>query len=205
VAVLVHLFYLHSEGSSNPFPLEHRDVVTFYLPLYPYFLIKDLLGVAVFGVVFGYFLFYAPNALGHPDNYTEANPLVTPEHIVPEWYFLPFYAILRSIPDKTLGILAMAAALLLLPLLPFGHRLVEVGGLHPAALLGWREQPTISVAALDRHRRRVGLLAVTFLLLGFIGGQPVAEPFLTGGQLLMVVYFSLLLLLALSPFTPFRQ
>lgn len=87
VAVLVHLFYLHSEGSSNPFPLEQREVATFYLPLYPYFLVKDLLGMAVFGVVFSYFLFYVPNALGHPDNYIEANPMVTPEHIVPEWYF----------------------------------------------------------------------------------------------------------------------
>lgn len=111
---------------------------------------------------------------------------------------LPFYAILRSIPDKTLGILAMAAALLLLPLLPLEQRLVGVGGLHPAALLGWRERPTLAAAALDRHRQWVGLLAVTFLLLGFIGSQPVAEPFLSGGQLLMGVYFGLLLLLPLS-------
>lgn len=82
--VLLHLFYLHGEGSSNPFGSEHREVSTFYLPLYPYFLVKDLLGLLVFGAVFSYFLFYAPNLLGHSDNYIEANGMVTPEHIVPE-------------------------------------------------------------------------------------------------------------------------
>lgn len=82
--MLLHLFYLHQAGSSNPFGAEHREVSSFYLPLYPYFLVKDLLGLLVFGWVFGYFLFQAPNLLGHPDNYVEANSLVTPAHIVPE-------------------------------------------------------------------------------------------------------------------------
>jgi quinol-cytochrome oxidoreductase complex cytochrome b subunit len=87
VGALVHLFYLHGEGSSAPFGVEHREVSTFYLPLYPYFMVKDLLGLLLFGMVFAFFLFFAPNALGHPDNYIEANGMVTPEHIVPEWYF----------------------------------------------------------------------------------------------------------------------
>jgi ubiquinol-cytochrome c reductase cytochrome b/c1 subunit len=131
--VLLHLFHLHNAGNSNPFGAEHREVSSFYLPLYPYFLVKDLLGVLVFGAVFSYFVFQAPNLLGHPDNYIEANGMVTPEHIVPEWYFLPFYAILRSIPDKTLGILAMGGAILLLALLPLEHRAVTLGGLAPSA------------------------------------------------------------------------
>jgi ubiquinol-cytochrome c reductase cytochrome b subunit len=194
----VHLFYLHGEGSSNPFGLEHREVATFYLPLYPYFMVKDLLGLLLFAVPFGYFLFFAPNALGHPDNYIEANAMVTPEHIVPEWYFLPFYAILRSIPNKTLGILAMAGALVLLPLLPLEQRLVGVGGLNPAQLLGWRESPRSTPRAAEGHALRVSLLGVTFVLLGFIGSQPVAEPYLSAGQWLTLAYFLLLISLPLS-------
>jgi len=197
----VHLSQLHGEGSSNPFGLEHREIATtFHLPLYPYFMVKDLLGLLLFGVPFSYFLFFAPNALGHPDNYIEANAMVTPEHIVPEWYFLPFYAILRSIPNKTLGILAMAGALLLLFLLPLEQRLVGVGGLNPTQLLGWREAPRSTQVAAEGHALRVALLATTFLLLGFIGSQPVAEPYLSVGQWLTVVYFLLLLSLPLANF-----
>ena len=102
--VVLHLFYLHNEGSSNPFFGESRDINTFYLPLYPFFLVKDLFGLSIFGMIFSYFLFFEPNALGHPDNYIEANSMVTPEHIVPEWYFrapewvLSFVGIFERIP-----------------------------------------------------------------------------------------------------------
>jgi quinol-cytochrome oxidoreductase complex cytochrome b subunit len=109
--VFFHFYFLHAEGSSNPFTLEYRDTNSFYLPLYPYFMVKDLLGALVFCLVLSFFIFFEPNLLGHPDNYIEANSIVTPKHIVPEWYFLPFYAILRSIPDKTLGILTMGISL----------------------------------------------------------------------------------------------
>ena len=84
---LLHIFALHTQGSSNPLGGESREVATFSLPLYPYFLVKDLLGALIFAMVLGGFIFYAPNLLGHSDNYIEANSLVTPEHIVPEWYF----------------------------------------------------------------------------------------------------------------------
>jgi ubiquinol-cytochrome c reductase cytochrome b subunit len=84
---LLHIFALHQQGSSNPLAGESRDAATFSLPLYPYFLVKDLLGALLFAMVLGGFIFYAPNLLGHSDNYIEANSLVTPEHIVPEWYF----------------------------------------------------------------------------------------------------------------------
>lgn len=133
--VFMHFFYLHLEGSSNPFSLEQREVNAFYLPLYPYFLVKDLFGLFCFSVIFCYFLFYAPNALGHSDNYIEANSMVTPEHIVPEWYFLPFYAILRSIPNKALGIVAMGLALVYLVHLPLGHRVVLREGSNPWGFL----------------------------------------------------------------------
>ena len=115
---------------------------------------------------------------------------------------LPFYAILRSIPNKTLGILAMAGALLLLPLLPLEQRMVGVGGLSPTQLLGWRESPRQTPAATRGHALRVSLLGVTFLLLGFIGSQPVAEPYLTVGQGLTVAYFLLLASLPLSTLRP---
>ncbi len=89
--------------------------------MYPYFIIKDLLGLIIFGLLFASFVYFYPNTLGHPDNYIEANPMVTPAHIVPEWYFLPFYAILRSIPHKLGGVLAMVSAIVVLALLPWIH------------------------------------------------------------------------------------
>ena len=96
--VLLHLLALHTAGSNNPtgVPIKTKKDA---IPFHPYFTIKDLVGFAIFFLIFGYFLFFYPNVLGHPDNYIPANPLVTPAHIVPEWYFLPFYAILRAVPD----------------------------------------------------------------------------------------------------------
>jgi len=88
------------------------------IPFYPYFYVKDLYAFFIFIFFFAFFVFFYPNLLGHPDNYIPANPLVTPAHIVPEWYFLPFYAILRSIPDKLGGVVAMISAILVLLLLP---------------------------------------------------------------------------------------
>jgi ubiquinol-cytochrome c reductase cytochrome b subunit len=113
---------------------------------------------------------------------------------------LPFYAILRSIPNKTLGILAMAGALLLLPLLPLEQRLVGVGGLNPSQMVGWRESPRSTPTV--GHALRVSLLAVIFGLLGFIGSQPVAEPYLSVGQGVTLLYFLLLASLPLSTLRP---
>ena len=112
---LLHLALLHLDGSTNPLGLEDTyDVI----PFYPYFLTKDIFGFLIFLFVFSYLVFFEPNLLGHPDNYIRANPLVTPPHIVPEWYFLPFYAILRAVPSKLGGVVAMGAAILILFLLP---------------------------------------------------------------------------------------
>lgn len=113
--VLLHLILLHQQGSNNPLGISSKYNK---IPFYPYFYVKDLFGFFIFVLIFSFFVVYAPNYLGHPDNYIEANPLVTPAHIVPEWYFLPFYAILRTIPDKLGGVLLMGLAIVILALLP---------------------------------------------------------------------------------------
>jgi len=112
------LSLLHGSGSNNPLGVNNAvDFVTFY----PYFYVKDLVAFFVLITLFSIFVFFSPDSLGHPDNYIKANPLVTPPHIVPEWYFLPFYAILRSVPDKLGGVFAMISAILCLFFLPFVH------------------------------------------------------------------------------------
>ncbi len=119
--VILHLAALHQHGSSNPLGIDVKDKGD-TLPFHPYYTIKDLFGLGVFLVIFMAVVSYAPNYMGHPDNYVEANPLVTPPHIVPEWYFLPFYAILRAIPDKLGGVLAMFGAIAVLFVLPWLDR-----------------------------------------------------------------------------------
>ena len=105
-------------GSSNPLGINANvDKISFY----PYFYVKDMFAILILFCSFGILIHYFPNILGHPDNYIEANPLQTPEHIVPEWYFLPFYAILRSIPNKLGGILLMLSAILIILILPISY------------------------------------------------------------------------------------
>ena len=119
--VVIHVIALHIVGSNNPSgiePKDTRDTVSFH----PYTTAKDFVGMLVFFTIFAAFVFFMPNILGHPDNYIPANPMVTPAHIVPEWYFLPFYAILRAIPDKLGGVLAMVSAIGILALLPWLDR-----------------------------------------------------------------------------------
>ena len=112
---VVHLIALHENGSNNPLGVDGNiDKV----PFHPYFTIKDMFGFTVFTFIFVLVLFYAPDAMGHPDNYIPANPLVTPAHIQPEWYFLFAYTILRSIPDKLLGVIGLFASLLVLLVMP---------------------------------------------------------------------------------------
>ena len=119
--VILHVIALHIVGSNNPSgiePKDTRDTVSFH----PYTTMKDMFAMVVFFTIFAAFVFFMPNILGHPDNYIPANPMVTPAHIVPEWYFLPFYAILRAIPDKLGGVLAMVSAIGILALLPWLDR-----------------------------------------------------------------------------------
>jgi len=113
--VIVHIAVVHLDGSNNPIGVSsHADKISFF----PFFVLKDVLGLVFFLICFAYFVCFVPNYLGHTDNYIAANPMVTPEHIVPEWYFLPAYAILRSIPNKLLGVLALFASVLVLLTLP---------------------------------------------------------------------------------------
>jgi ubiquinol-cytochrome c reductase cytochrome b subunit len=116
--VLVHLIALHEHGSNNPVGVDGNiDKV----PFHPYQTVKDAFGVLIFLTIFAAFVFFAPNYMGHTDNYIMANPLVTPPHIQPEWYFLFAYTILRSIPDKLLGVIGMVAAIAILLVMPFTH------------------------------------------------------------------------------------
>lgn len=162
-------------GSNNPLGIHF---IVDSVPFSPYYIIKDVLGVVAFGIFFAIFLFFAPNLLGHPDNYIPANPLVTPPHIVPEWYFLPFYAILRAVPDKLFGVLAMLASILVLFFLPFYvNNEVRSMRFRPIShFLFW-------------------LIVVDALLLGWIGGKPAAEPYITVGRILAVYYFLYFLVL----------
>jgi len=175
-AVILHLAELHREGSSNPLGIHSKDVdkVTFY----PYFYVKDLFGFFVFMLFFSYFLFFDPNVLGHPDNYIEANPMVTPAHIVPEWYFLPFYAILRSIPDKLGGVIAMGGAIVILMALPlFNTSNIRSSFFRPL------------------HRKIFWLFAANYLILGWIGQNPVEDPYVLIGQLSTLFYFAYIVII----------
>jgi ubiquinol-cytochrome c reductase cytochrome b subunit len=173
--VLVHLSLLHSNGSNNPLGINKNvDTVSFY----PYFYVKDLFAFLLLIAFFSFFVFYYPNFLGHSDNYIPANPLVTPAHIVPEWYFLPFYAILRSIPDKLGGVVAMIAAILILLLLPI---------INTSEIRSSKFRPIFGVA--------YWFFAADFLLLGWIGQKPVETPYIEVGMGLTLFYFVFLLVL----------
>jgi len=171
----VHLVFLHEYGSNNPLGV-HFKVDS--IPMYPYYIIKDLYGVILFLMFFAAFVFFAPNALGHPDNYIPANPMVTPPHIVPEWYFLPFYAILRSIPSKIGGVLALLAAILCLLVLPF---------IVDPDVRSSDFRPLMKIT--------FWFFVVTTMILGWIGAKPIAYPFLIIGQVATFFYFFILLVL----------
>lgn len=167
--VLIHLALLHKDGSSNPLGI---NTSLDNIPFYPYFYVKDLFAFFILLLFFSFFVFYYPNTLGHPDNYIPANPLVTPVHIVPEWYFLPFYAILRSIPDKLGGVLAM-------------------GG----AIAAWFTLPILNTSEVRSTEFRpifgffYWFLIADFLLLGWIGQKPVEDPYILVGIIATIFYF----------------
>lgn len=174
-AVIIHLSYLHKAGSSNPTGLDRKlDNINFH----PYFTLKDLFSLIIVLIVFSLYVFFRPNDLGHPDNYLMANSLSTPAHIVPEWYFLPFYAILRSIPDKLGGVVAMISAILVLLLLPI---------INTSKIRSSKFRPIFGVA--------YWFLVSDFLLLGWIGQKPVESPYIEIGMGATVFYFVFLLVL----------
>jgi len=172
---LVHLSLLHTSGSNNPLGINTNvDTISFY----PYFYVKDLLAFFILIALFSFFVFFYPNVLGHSDNYIPANPLVTPPHIVPEWYFLPFYAILRSIPDKLGGVVAMVSAILILLILPI---------INTSEVRSSKFRPIFSIA--------YWFLVSDFILLGWVGQKPVESPFIEIGMGATVFYFLFLAVL----------
>jgi ubiquinol-cytochrome c reductase cytochrome b subunit len=169
--VLLHILILHENGSNNPLGINYSS--NGGIPFHPYYTLKDLWGVILFLYVIGFFLYFAPNFLGHPDNYIVANPLVTPPHIVPEWYFLPFYAILRSIPDKLGGVIALALAMLTLFLIPLLNK------------------PEVRVLAFRPLSQGAFVIIIyCCLFLGFLGAAPVTYPYYTLAQVTTFGYFA---------------
>jgi ubiquinol-cytochrome c reductase cytochrome b subunit len=171
---LIHLSFLHTEGSNNPLGINFNiETISFY----PYFYVKDLFSFLVLILFLSFFLFFSPNALGHPDNYIVANSLVTPPHIVPEWYFLPFYAVLRSIPNKLGGVVAMVCAILVLILLPY---------INISKIRSPKFRPLFSFV--------YWFLVFDFLLLGWVGQKPVEDPYILIGLLATLLYFGIILI-----------
>ena len=176
--VLLHVTALHITGSNNPSGIEPKDdseTLTFN----PFMTIKDLHGAVVFFTIFAFALFFVPDYLGHADNYIPANPLVTPAHIVPEWYFLPFYAILRAIPDKLMGVVAMVASIGLLAFLP------------------WLDTSRIRSCVFRPVWKWLTLLFVfNFFVLMYVGAMPAEGTYVTIARVATVYWFLYLVVLA---------
>jgi ubiquinol-cytochrome c reductase cytochrome b subunit len=167
----MHLIALHdSSGSSNPLGVSGNYD---RLPMAPYFLFKDLITIFLFIFVLSIFVFFMPNVLGDSENYVMANPMQTPPAIVPEWYLLPFYAILRSIPNKLLGVIAMFSALLALLVLPFSDL---------SKLRGIQFRPLSKIAFF--------IFIANFLILLQLGAKHVESPYIEFGQISTALYFA---------------
>jgi ubiquinol-cytochrome c reductase cytochrome b subunit len=168
---LMHLIALHdSSGSSNPLGVSGNYD---RLPFHPYYIFKDLITIFLFIIVLSLFVFFMPNVLGDSENYVMANPMQTPPAIVPEWYLLPFYAILRSIPNKLLGVIAMFAAILALLIMPFTDL---------SKLRGNQFRPLSKIAFF--------IFVANFLILMQLGAKHVESPFIEFGQISTTLYFA---------------
>jgi ubiquinol-cytochrome c reductase cytochrome b/c1 subunit len=178
VAVVgLHLIALHQHGSGNPLGIDSKGPQD-SIPFHPYYTVKDMFGLSVFLIIYAAFVFYMPNFLGDPQNYIQANPLQTPPEIVPEWYFLPFYAMLRSVPDilfiqaKLAGVIAMFSSIFVLFFLPW---------LDTSRVRSARFRPV--------YKWVFWLLPIDVIALGYVGSQPPAGFVVTLGQIATIYYF----------------
>ena len=170
--VILHIWSLHVPGNNNPVGIDVKKNGTETMPFHPYMVMKDLLALLAFLLVFFGFVFYLPNFLGHPDNYIPADPLVTPAHIVPEWYLLPFYAILRAIPSKLGGVIFMFASIFILMALP------------------WLDSSKVRSATFRPiYRKFFWVLLVVVILLGYLGAKPPEGIYLILARIATAYYF----------------
>ena len=184
--VVLHIWALHVPGNNNPVGIDIKKPSKDTVPFHPYIVIKDGFALLMFMIVFAFFVFYSPNILGHADNYIEANPMVTPAHIVPEWYLLPFYAILRSVPDKLLGVVAMLSAILILAVLP------------------WLDTSKIRSAVFrPLYRQFYWILVADVLILGYVGAMPAEGLYLLIARVATAYYF--LHFLVILPVLGFKE
>ncbi len=170
--VILHVAALHVTGSNNPLGIEPKGPQD-TLPFHPYYTIKDTFGLGVFLIFFSAFVFFAPNSLGHPDNYIPADPLVTPAHIVPEWYFLPFYAILRAVPSKLGGVMLMFGAIAVLFIIPW---------LDTSRVKSCKFRPIF--------KWFFWLFVITCLVLGYVGAKPAEGVYVTIARIATAYYFA---------------
>ena len=170
--VILHIVALHTHGSNNPLGIDRKGPQD-SIPFHPYYTIKDLFGLSFVLTIFAAVVFYAPDYLGHPDNYIPADPLKTPAHIVPEWYFLPFYAILRAVPDKLGGVIAMISAILILFALP------------------WLDTSKVRSATFRPiYKKFFWFLFIDVIILTWVGGSPAEGHFILIGRLATIYYFA---------------
>src|SRR5438132_7188364 len=178
VAVVgLHLIALHRFGSNNPLGIDAKGPQD-TIPFHPYYTIKDLFGLAVFLLIYAFFVFYAPNSLLSPDNYIPANPMQTPNHIVPEWYLLPYYAILRAVPNKLLGVIMAFGSLFILFFVPWLDR-----------------SPVRSARFRPVYKWVFWLLVIDVVALGWVGANPPEGIVVTVGQIATFYYFLHMLIL----------
>jgi len=190
--VVMHILALHEVGSNNPDGVEIKKVKgpdghpVDGIPFHPYYTVKDIVGVIVFLIFFCIVVFFLPEMGGYflePDNFLPADPLKTPLHIKPLWYFTPFYAILRAVPDKLLGVIAMGAAIVLLFFLPWLDR-------SPVKSIRYR-----GIA----YKAALGIFIVSFLGLGYLGGEPVTPVLTNFARLFSILYFAFFAVLLILP------
>jgi len=190
--VVLHILALHEVGSNNPDGVEikknknEQGIPVDGIPFHPYYTVKDIVGVAVFLIIFSVIVFFMPEMGGwflEKDNFIPADPLKTPEHIVPLWYFTPFYAILRAVPDKFLGVVAMGAAIVVLFFLPWLDR-------SPVKSIRYRGMP---------YKVAIGVFVISFIALGYLGTQPATAVMTNFARLFSFLYFGFFVSLLFIP------